>query len=182
MSLASEYLSSSVKRLKYYKMLGEKTFAQLQETDFHFRPNLASNSIAQIIQHMHGNMISRWTNFLTEDGEKDWRNRDVEFEVRPLNSTELNGLWQQGWECCLRTLESLSEQDLLKTVQIRKESLTVVDAINRQLAHYPYHVGQILYIGKTIRDSGWVNLSVPKGKSAEYNLSEGPKDPANLKT
>ena len=177
-SLGTEYLQATIKRLRYYKMLGEKTFDQLADTDLHFKPNEASNSIAVIIQHVAGNMLSRWTNFLTEDGEKSWRRRDEEFEVHEYSKQQLLELWEKGWDCFLNALSSLTENDLLKTIYIREEPLLVIDAINRQLAHYPYHVGQILYIAKIIKDTGWQSLSIEKGKSEAYNKSDGVKDPA----
>jgi hypothetical protein len=167
--LGKEFLRSTIKRLKYYKELGESTFAQVDDDAFHWQLNPTSNSIAVIIQHMAGNMLSRWTNFLTEDGEKEWRNRDEEFEVHTMNRSELLSLWEKGWNCFLTTLESLNETDLLKTVHIRQEPLIVIDAINRQFAHYPYHVGQIVYIGKLILDENWKSLSIPKGNSEAYN-------------
>src|SRR5687768_8733923 len=151
-SIGKEYLETVTRRLKYYKELGDKTFLQLREEDFHYRPNEESNSIAVIIQHMAGNMLSRWTNFLTEDGEKEWRQRDDEFEIHTYTRQQLIATWEKGWSCLLDTLGSLTETDLVKTVSIRKEPLTVIDAINRQLAHYPYHIGQIIYIAKIIKD------------------------------
>lgn len=178
-SLGKEYLSATIKRLRYYKSLGERTFEQLEEKDFLYQPNSVSNSIAIIIQHLHGNMLSRWTNFLTEDGEKEWRKRDEEFGVTPLSRAQLMNLWQEGWSCFLGALESLTEEDLLKTITIRREPLIVIDAINRQLAHYPYHVGQIVYLGRLLKGEAWKNLSIEPGKSAEYNAGEGIKDPAN---
>ena len=173
------FLADCTKRLLYYKSLGDKTFEQLDDTGFHYQPNAESNSIAVIIQHVAGNMLSRWTNFLTEDGEKEWRQRDEEFTVHHYNKSQLLEIWEKGWSCFLGALESLKEDDLLKTIYIREEPLTVMDAINRQLAHYPYHIGQILYIGKMIRDAGWKNLSIEKGKSEAYNKSDDIKDPAN---
>lgn len=178
MSLAKDYLETSIRRLKYYKDLGDKTFEQLNEWDFHYQPNDESNSIAIIIQHMAGNMLSRWTNFLEEDGEKEWRNRDTEFESGKQSKPELLAVWEKGWDCFFSTLGSLKKKDLKKKVSIRKEELTVVDAINRQLAHYPYHVGQIIYIAKIIRNKNWKNLSIPKGESQVYNSSSETKDPA----
>jgi hypothetical protein len=177
-SLGTEYLQTAIKRLRYYKSLGEKTFDQLTDVDFHFAPNNTCNSIAVIIQHLSGNMLSRWTNFLTEDGEKAWRQRDEEFEVHDYSKQQLMERWEKGWTCFLNALTALTENDLLKTVYIREEPLSVIDAINRQLAHYPYHIGQILYIGKIIKDAGWQNLSIEKGKSETYNQSTGVKDPA----
>jgi hypothetical protein len=158
------FINSVVKRFNIYKDLGEKTFAQLEEADLHYRPNETSNSIAIIIQHMAGNMISRWTDFLTTDGEKENRGRDAEFEPGNLSKDELLDLWQRGWNCCLTAIQNLTEADLGATVYIRGEALTVIDAINRQLAHYPYHVGQIIYIGKLLKDGEWKNLSMPKKK------------------
>jgi uncharacterized damage-inducible protein DinB len=165
MSLEEHYLQSVIKRFKEYKSLGEKTFNQLNDEDFIYKPNETSNSIAVIIKHMHGNMQSRWTNFLTEDGEKNWRKRDDEFEEESLTKEQLIHLWEEGWQTFLSALESLSFQDILKTVTIRSQQLTVTDAINRQLAHYSYHVGQIVYIGRMIKDTKWINLSIPKKTS-----------------
>ncbi len=171
MALSSTFIRDVVKRFETYKSLGDKTFDQLQEKDFHYQPSGESNSIAIIIQHIYGNALSRWTNFLTEDGEKEWRKRDAEFEI--INASKLNllSLWKEAWELVFKTLNSLSEDDLLKTIYIRKEPLIVYDAILRQLAHYPYHVGQIVFIGKMIKDTEWQSLSIPKGKSIEYNQS-----------
>lgn len=174
----SDYLKTVIRRLKYYKDLGDKTFDQLADEDFHYQFNEESNSIAIIIQHMAGNMLSRWTNFLTEDGEKSWRQRDDEFTVHQYSKTQLIEIWEKGWKCFLEALEALKEDDLLKTVTIRGESLTVTDAINRQLAHYPYHVGQIAYIGRMAKSSQWNSLSIPKGGSANYNQNSAIKDPA----
>lgn len=167
--IAEIFLKSAVKRLIYYKELGDKTFAQLSNNDFHFTPSDESNSIAIIIQHMHGNMLSRWTDFLTSDGEKEWRQRDAEFEEQNLNKEQLINRWEEGWKCFLNALQSLSESDLEKIIYIRNEPLSVVDAINRQLAHYPYHVGQIIYAARIIKNKDWQNLSIPKGKSDDFN-------------
>jgi hypothetical protein len=174
----SEFLQTAIRRLKYYKDLAEKSFEQLGDADFHYQFNEESNSIAIIIQHMAGNMLSRWTNFLTEDGEKPWRQRDDEFAIHAYNKEELIAIWEKGWKCVLDTLAALKEDDLLKTVTIRQESLTVTDAINRQLAHYPYHVGQIAYIGRMVKGPEWKSLSIPKGGSANYNQGNAIKDPA----
>lgn len=178
MNTSKNFLETAISRLKYYKELGDKCFEQLNEWDFHYQPNEESNSIAIIIQHMAGNMLSRWTNFLTEDGEKEWRTRDAEFETGKQTKAELIGLWEKGWDCFLGTLSGLKKKDLKKTVSIRNEPLTVVDAINRQMAHYPYHVGQIIYIAKIIRSKSWKSLSIPKGGSQAYSSSPDPKDPA----
>jgi hypothetical protein len=169
MDLATTFLQSAIKRVAYYKELGDKTFAQLSEADFYFTPNKENNSIAVIIQHMAGNMLSRWTDFLTTDGEKEWRNRDTEFEEQPLTKQQLIELWEKGWNCFLGALRQLNGEDLLTTIYIRHEAILAVDAINRQLAHYPYHVGQIIYIGKMRKDQNWQSLSIPKGNSDQYN-------------
>ena len=174
----SEFLTTAIKRLRYYKDLADKTFAQLTIEQLHYQPNAESNSIAVIVQHMSGNMLSRWTNFLTEDGEKEWRQRDDEFEIHNYSKEQVLDIWEKGWDCFLSTLSSLTENDLLKTVTIRQEPLTVTDAILRQLAHYPYHIGQVVYIGKMIKDKEWTSLSIPKGHSDQYNKSDAVKDPA----
>jgi len=163
------FLDSSIKRFKDYKALGDKTFDQLSEEEMHLQPKEDSNSIAVIIQHLHGNMLSRWTNFLTEDGEKEWRKRDDEFEVHQFSKQQLLDKWNEGWKVLLDTLESLTESDLSKTITIRSHPLNVVDAINRQLAHYSSHVGQIIYLGKWIKQGEWKSLSIPKNKSVEFN-------------
>lgn len=178
MSIGNEFLTTAIRRLKYYKELGDKTFEQLNDADFHYQTDEASNSIAVIIQHLYGNMLSRWTNFLTEDGEKDWRNRDDEFTIQATSKQALLAQWEKGWTCFIGTLESLTEEDLLKTIYIRQEALSAIDAINRQLAHYPYHIGQIVYIGRMIKENDWKNLSIPKGQSQQYNTGEAIKDPA----
>lgn len=178
MNLGEEYLATVIRRVKYYKELGEKTFEQLEENDFHWQPSSESNSIAVIIQHIAGNMLSRWTNFLTEDGEKEWRERDDEFTIHNYSKERLLEIWGKGWGCFLNTLNALTAEDLLKTIYIRKESLTAIDAINRQLAHYPYHIGQILYIGRMLKNENWKNLSIPKGTSQQYNKDAILKDPA----
>jgi len=169
MSLAKEYLSSVIKRFREYRDLGQKTFDQLDDQQMLFTPNETSNSIGVIIQHMHGNMLSRWTSFLTEDGEKEWRDRDGEFEPRTLTKQQLIDLWNEGWDLVLNTLESLQEEDLTRTITIRTQPLSVVDAINRQLAHYSSHVGQIVYLGKWLRDQEWKTLSIPKKASRQFN-------------
>ena len=177
-SIGEEYLKTVIKRVKYYKELGDRTFAQLNDNDFHLQPTSESNSIAVIIRHMAGNMLSRFTNFLTEDGEKEWRQRDDEFEEHDLTKQQLIDYWEKGWKVYLDSLSSLMAEDLLKTIYIRQEPMTAIDAINRQLAHYPYHIGQIVYIGRMIKNEHWKNLSIPKGKSEQYNQSAEIKDPA----
>ena len=169
MDIGRIFLDSAIKRLSNYKLLGEQTFEQLTNEQMLIQPNEASNSIAVIIQHLHGNMKSRWTNFLTEDGEKPWRIRDEEFELQNLNKEQLINLWNEGWNIFLQTISALSEADLGKTITIRSEPLTVVDAINRQIAHYSYHVGQIVFLGKWVRNEEWLSLSIPKKGSDAFN-------------
>ena len=172
MSVGKEYLKTVIKRFRYYKGLAEATFIQLEEKDFHFQPSSDSNSISIIIQHMAGNMLSRFTNFLTEDGEKEWRQRDAEFENQDFSKQQLIDIWDKGWHCSLSAIEALQKKDLLKSISIRKEPLTVVDAINRQLAHYPYHVGQIVFYAKQLKNSEWESLSIPRNKSDAYNTDK----------
>lgn len=163
-----DFLKDAIKRFRYYKELADNSFEQLEDQDMFWQPDPESNSIAVIIQHMYGNMLSRWTNFLTEDGEKHWRKRDAEFEPMQCSRQDLMAFWNDGWKCLIDALESLQEEDLNKTVTIRTEPLKVYDAILRQLAHYPYHVGQIVYIGRMIRKEKWHSLSIPKGNSVAY--------------
>ena len=175
MPLPDQFVSSIVKRFKTYKDLGDKTFEQLNDEDFFYKPSPESNSIAIIIQHMYGNAMSRFTNFLTEDGEKEWRNRDGELEAMDCSKEDLLSFWNMGWHQVFTAIEKLTEEDLEKTIYIRTEPLLVFDALLRQLAHYPYHVGQIVYIGKTIKNEAWQNLSIPKNKSHDFNASMAKK-------
>jgi hypothetical protein len=169
------FLESSIQQFRDYKSLAEKTFVQLQDNDFHYQPNDVTNSIAINITHLHGNMLSRWTNFLTEDGEKEWRQRDDEFEIHQYSKEKLLQLWEQGWQTVFNTLESLNAEDLGKTIYIRTKPITVIDAIHRQLTHYAYHAGQIVMLGKIIKGSAWQTLSIAKGQSATFNSSMGKK-------
>ncbi|RYY62247.1 MAG: DUF1572 domain-containing protein [Chitinophagaceae bacterium] len=167
----TSYLESVVKQFEYYKLLGEKTFAQLKEEDLFWQPNDESNSIALIVKHLWGNMRSRWTDFLTTDGEKEWRDRESEFDNDTTDAAAVRARWNEGWSVLLDTLRSLTEADLQKTVYIRNQGHTVLEAINRQLAHYPYHVGQIVYIGK-LRAQHWASLSIPRGGSRAFNADK----------
>ena len=169
MPIGTNFLESALKELHAYKGLGDKTFAQLNEAEMHFQPNEECNSIAINIQHMHGNMLSRWTNFLEEDGEKKWRQRDAEFEIKNLSKEELINLWEEGWKVVFDALESTTKNDLKKMITIRSKPLTVVEAINRQLAHYAYHVGQIVLLGKCVRGKDWQTLSIPRTKPFQFN-------------
>ena len=164
----NNYLDSAIKQFEYYKMLAEKTFNQVSEDKLFWQYNEESNSIAMIVNHLAGNMLSRWSDFLTTDGEKEWRNRDTEFENIIHTKDELMTKWNEGWTCLFNTLNTLTNADLDTIIYIRNQGHTVQEAINRQLAHYPYHVGQIVYIGKMATDN-WQSLSIPKGNSDSYN-------------
>lgn len=171
-----EYLESVKKQFAYYKLLGEKTFEQLNEDQLFLQYNQDSNSIFVIVKHLHGNMMSRWTDFLTSDGEKEWRKRDEEFEASELKKEELISLWNEGWTCLFSAIDSLLPEDLTKVIYIRNQGHTVMDAINRQLAHYPYHIGQIVFIGKMLANDQWKSLSIPKNASKEYNADKFSKE------
>jgi hypothetical protein len=171
MQLAEGLLKDMIKRFKMYKDLGDRTFAQLSDEDVVYQPNEQSNSIAMIVQHLHGNMLSRFTNFLTEDGEKPSRNRDKEFDEVSLTKADVINLWNEGWACFFNAVEALQPDDLMKTIYIRSEPLLVYDALLRQLAHYPNHIGQIQYIGKMRKGAAWQSLSIPKGQSELFNTN-----------
>lgn len=164
-----DFINNAIKRLHTYKELGDKTMAALDEEDLNYSPNEESNSIATIVQHLHGNMLSRFTHFLTEDGEKPWRKRDDEFTAIHLPKEKILSLWEEGWQVVTQALQGLQPDDLMKTIYIRTEPLLVYNAILRQLAHYPYHVGQIVYIGKMRKGKTWQPLSIAKGKTALFN-------------
>jgi hypothetical protein len=169
MNIEKHFLENSIGVFINYRTLAEKAFAQLtNDKDFHYQPDEESNSIAILIKHMSGNMISRWTDFLTTDGEKPDRNRDSEFVDDVESKEKLMNAWNKGWKVFMDTLYSLKEEDLLKTVTIRGEGLTVMQALNRQTAHYAYHVGQIVFIAKHIKGKEWKSLSIPKNRSAEH--------------
>jgi Protein of unknown function (DUF1572) len=163
------FLPSATAQFQYYKLLGEKTFGQLTDEQLFWQYNDESNSVAIIIKHMVGNMLSRWTDFLTTDGEKENRNREAEFENDVITKETLLALWNKGWKCLFDALVSITEDDLKREIFIRNQGHTVVEAINRQLAHYPYHIGQIVFIGKMLCNTNWNSLSIPKGNSQRYN-------------
>ncbi len=164
-NLGRHYLENSIKEFKKMKELGDKSFLQIKDEDFFWSPDENTNSIAMIIRHLSGNMISRWTDFLTTDGEKENRKRDEEFEnVFYTDKDDIMSRWENGWKRLFEALESLSEDDLLKEVKIRKEPHTVLAAVNRQLTHYAYHIGQIVYIAKHLEGDRWKSLSIPKRK------------------
>ena len=169
-SLGQDYLTDALQTFRDYKELGERAFAQVNDEEFFRTIDEESNSVAVIIKHMAGNMISRWTDFLTSDGEKPDRNRDLEFVITPETSREnLIAYWEKGWHALFRNIEPLSPEDLIKTIKIRGQDHSVVQAINRQLTHYAYHTGQIVFLAKHLKSSAWQNLSVPRNRSAEFN-------------
>jgi hypothetical protein len=163
--MRNNYLESIKKQFEYYKMLGDKTFVQLSDEKLFWRYNQGSNSIATIVKHLWGNMLSRWTDFLYTDGEKEWRDRDAEFDNDITSRQELIDKWNEGWTCLFNAINTLRLEDLEKIIYIRNQGHTVTEAINRQLAHYSYHVGQIVIIGKMLAENGWTSLSIPKGNS-----------------
>ncbi|MEO8447602.1 MAG: DUF1572 family protein [bacterium] len=164
-SINNHYLENCFKEFQGLKALGDRTFSQIKDEDFFWSPDEESNSIAIIVRHLKGNMLSRWTNFLTSDGEKESRKRDEEFEkLFYTDKDDVLAEWENGWKCVFEAVKSLKEDDLMKTITIRNIPLSVVEAINRQLTHYGYHVGQIVYIGKHLECANWKSLSIPKKK------------------
>lgn len=166
---AETYLEGIHKQFKYYKSLGDKTIDQLPDKQLFWQYNDESNSIAIIVKHLWGNMKSRWTDFLTADGEKEWRERDAEFDNDIKTKEELLLKWNDGWNCLFEAIESINTNNFDQPVYIRNIEHSITEAINRQLAHYAYHIGQIVFVGKMIADEKWQSLSIPKGKSKVYN-------------
>ncbi len=169
MDIVTDYLNSALFEFRRYKSYGDRTFSQLTEQELHWRLSPNDNSIAIIIQHLAGNMLSRWTNLLTEDGEKKWRERDEEFETGQQSKAALIALWNTGWECLFEALEGLDASNINNKINIRGEAHAIPAAINRQLAHYASHVGQIVFIGKAIKGQDWQTLTIAKGKSKMFN-------------
>lgn len=167
--MEQNYLDSIQKQFAYYKLLGEKTFAQLDEAALFWQYNEASNSIAIIVNHLSGNMKSRWTDFLSSDGEKTWRNRDAEFEDLIKTRSQLIEQWEAGWQCLFSALDSVTLDNMDTIIYIRNQGHSIVEAINRQLVHYAYHIGQIVYLGRMIKGDAWQSLSIAKGASKAYN-------------
>lgn len=161
------FLESTTKLFHYYKSLGEKAIAQVEDHQLFHQANEDSNSIATIVKHLWGNMRSRWTDFLTTDGEKPWRQRDAEFENDLLTREEVMALWDEGWNTLFKALDPITEKDLETIIYIRDEGQTLQEAILRQLAHYPYHVGQIVHIAKELKKGPWVSLSIARKKGSQ---------------
>lgn len=172
----NSYLESSIKQFEYYKSLGDKTFEELTFKELKREFEEDSNSISIIVKHISGNMLSRWTNFLTEDGEKKWRQRDEEFIDSFQSKEEFLTAWSKGWDCLFNAIKPLKTEDLERIIYIRNGGHTVVEAINRQMMHYAYHVGQIVFLGKLTKGKNWQSLSIPKGKSKDYNKDKFAKD------
>lgn len=166
---AQNFLESSLKLFRYYKGLGEKAIAQLDDEQVLRKPNDASNSIAIIVHHLSGNMLSRFTDFLTADGEKPWRDRDSEFADDYPGKAAMMKAWDEGWKCVFGALEPLKPEDLGRIIYIRNEGQTVLEAMQRQLAHYASHIGQILYQAKILKGDDFKSLSIPKGASSAFN-------------
>lgn len=169
-SLARHYLEDAVQTFRGYKKLADKALAQLKDDEFFVALDEEANSVGVIMKHMAGNMLSRWTDFLTADGEKPDRDRDLEFVLSPeTTKEELLAYWERGWRCVFDAVEPLRPEDVGRKVLIRGEEHTVVEAINRQLTHYAYHAGQIVFLAKHFRSAEWKSLSIPRNRSAEFN-------------
>lgn len=169
MTHQENFIKSALFEFRRYKTLGDNTFAQLNDKELLWKYNETDNSISQIVKHISGNMLSRWTNFLTEDGEKPWRDRDTEFEHPFTLKTEMIIAWEQGWNCLFEALATVNINNFNASIKIRNEEHTIIEAVNRQLAHYANHVGQIVLLGKMIKGSKWVSLSISKGESHTFN-------------
>lgn len=163
-----DYLQSVEKQFRYYKWLAEKAMNHLEDSNLFWKPNDQSNSIAVIVQHIVGNMKSRWTDFLSSDGEKAFRNRDQEFEIFITERETLFQYWNEGWQCLFLALSEVNEHNFRDLVYIRNQGHTIIEAVNRQLCHYSYHIGQIVTLAK-MQSSNWESLSIPKGMSKAYN-------------
>ena len=171
LQFTTSYMEDSIALLDYYKRLGERAMEQVPDADLTRILDDEMNSIAVIVKHMAGNMRSRWTDFLTSDGEKPDRNRESEFVEGPATRASLMELWNAGWRRVFEALQPLSDADLSRTVYIRGEAHSVMQAINRQIAHYSYHVGQIVFLARHFRGCEWKSLSIPRGQSKQFNTS-----------
>jgi hypothetical protein len=163
------YIPSVIKQFEYNKSLGDKTFNQLTKEQLFWQFNDESNSVATLVKHISGNMLSRWTNFLTEDGEKPWRKRDEEFINSYTTKKEMINEWEKGWKCLFENLHKITPENSDKIVYIRNEGHTITEAINRQLCHYSYHIGQIVMLGKMTKNTDWQTVSIAKNASKSYN-------------
>jgi hypothetical protein len=169
-SFAGHYLEDALTRFRLYKKLAEKAIEQLKDEEFFVTLDEEGNSVAVIMKHLAGNSISRWTDFLNADGEKPDRNRDMEFVVEPqMSKDDVLAYWEKGWTCLFSALEPLQPEDFERNVKIRGEQHSIVQAINRQMTHYAYHIGQIVFLAKHFRSTEWHSLSIPKNKSDRFN-------------
>lgn len=168
-SASENFLASARALFRYYRDLGEKALAQLPDDRIHWQISPESNSVAILVKHLSGNMLSRFTDFLSTDGEKPWRDRDAEFENDYADKNQLMAAWDAGWDCLLDAVDALDDADLGRIVYIRNQGHTVLEALNRQLCHYPYHVGQLIFLCKIVSGSAWQSLSIPKGGSQAFN-------------
>jgi len=166
--MVEEYLENIKNQFESYKEVADKTIKQLTEKDLYWKFNEESNDIACVITHISENILSRWTDFFESDGEKEWRNRENEFTTQNLSYNELIEKWERGWTCLFNALDSINESNFNKPILIRNRKVKLIESITRQIAHYPYHIGQIVYIGKMILNEKWNSPSIPKGKSNEY--------------
>jgi hypothetical protein len=183
--VAQHYLADAIMTFRDYKKLAERAFAQISDEDFFKTIDDESNSIAVNIKHMAGNMLSRWTDFLTTDGEKPERDRDIEFVMLPgTTRDDTLAYWEKGWQCVFDAVEPLQPDDLMRTVTIRGQDHTVMQAINRQLSHYAYHTGQIVFLAKHFKSGDWQSLTVPRNRSAEFNarIEEKTKESSTTQT
>ncbi|PKB43795.1 uncharacterized protein DUF1572 [Cellulophaga sp. RHA19] len=169
MSFVNDYKESMLFEFHRNKTMAEKTFNQLTNQDLHWTYGEADNSIAIIVKHMVGNMLSRWTNFFTEDGEKEWRNRESEFVAPYQNKEEMLVHWNKGWDCLFAAIDSINEDNFNNKIKIRAVEHSVMAAVSRQLAHYAGHIAQIAYVGRMLKGKQWQSLSIPAGKSDEFN-------------
>ncbi|MGH1339099.1 MAG: DUF1572 family protein [Aureispira sp.] len=172
----TNYLPATVKQFEYYKQLGEKAMQQVTDKQLFHTPDVLNNSMAIIVQHLWGNMRSRWTDFRHSDGEKTWRNRDEEFEDTITTPQELWQKWEEGWAVLFEALQGIQEEELAELVYIRQQGHTIIEAINRQLAHYAYHIGQLVLLAKLARGTKWQTLSIAKGQSKAYNKQKFQQD------
>jgi Protein of unknown function (DUF1572) len=169
-SFIQPYLADIRASFRAHKKLAEKALAQLKDDEYFIALDAESNSVAVIMKHMAGNMLSRWTDFLNSDGEKPDRNRDLEFVIEPTTTKdELTAYWDRGWQCLFAAVESLRPEDFDRKIFIRGKEHSIVQAINRQMTHYAYHIGQIVFLAKHFRSIEWQTISVPRNRSAEFN-------------
>lgn len=169
LEFTTSYLKDSLALFRYYKSLAERAMAQVTDSQLYESIDPEANSLALLVKHLAGNMRSRWTDFLTTDGEKPDRDRDSEFADPPSSRAALLAMWEHGWACLFEALEPLADDELARTVRIRGEAHTVMQAINRQMAHYSYHCGQIVFLAKHLQSASWISLSIPRACSEDFN-------------